>query len=53
MGYSTIGSRIAKNKHCQVLGSSVIKISEKEMEVIKAVLARARESERADQIRAR
>ncbi len=51
IGYSTTGSRIAKNKHSPVLGLTVIKMSEKEINIIKNVLARAKEMERISQIR--
>ena len=53
MGYSTIGSRIAKNKHSPILGPNVVRLTEKEISSIKAVLARAKELERLEQMHSR
>lgn len=52
MGYSTLGSRIAKNRYSPLLGAGEpIKISDKELAIIKNVLTKARDLERAIQIR--
>ena len=51
MGYSTIGSRIAKNRHSALLGPSVVQLSEKEIGIIKSVITRATEMERMNRIR--